>query len=207
MGAAPRRDWFSGGEHTLENLPRIVGGNDEETTGLLISLYEMVCDEVVPARDAYHAAFTKVIENLLRFQGLALANSLALASPGYDMTHVLKLASTKWNIPLYHPSMGIGGHCIPLAPRYALAEGGLDNPYLAPVRDAVAFNDGFFSRLYQVRLRDSRGLGGPGFTYRLTVRQPRPSFNVRFNPTAPSVFKGSAASIAISRLRLRPRRA
>jgi nucleotide sugar dehydrogenase len=154
VGAAPRRDWFSGGEHTLENLPRIVGGNDPQTTELLIALYSVVCAEVVPARDAYHAALTKVIENLVRFQGMALANSLSLAFPEYDMTHVLKLASTKWNIPLYHPSMGIGGHCIPLAPRYVLAEGGEENPFLRPVRDAVELNAGYFSRLYEVRLRE-----------------------------------------------------
>lgn len=154
VGAAPRRDWFSGAEHTLETLPRIVGGSSPEATALLVTLYSLVCRQVVPARDAYHAAFTKVIENLLRFQGLALANSLSLAFPEYDMTHVLSLASTKWNIPYYHPSMGIGGHCIPLAPRYALAEGGWDNPYLQPVVEAVDFNTGYFSRLYRERLRD-----------------------------------------------------
>lgn len=154
VGAAPRRDWFSGSEHNLENLPRIVGGSSDEATELMVALYSLVCREIVPARDAYHAAFTKVIENLIRFQGLALGNSLSLAFPQYDMTHVLSLASTKWNIPLYHPSMGIGGHCIPLAPRYALAEGGLDNPYLESVRDAVQLNDGYFSRLYAVRLRE-----------------------------------------------------
>ena len=154
VGAAPRRDWFNGGEHTLETLPRVVGGTDRAATRALDALYSLVCREVLPARDAYHAAFTKVIENLLRFQGLALANSLALAFPQYDMTHVLGLSSTKWNIPLYHPSMGIGGHCIPLAPRYALAEGGIDNPYLRATRDAVEFNDDFFSLLYQERLKD-----------------------------------------------------
>jgi nucleotide sugar dehydrogenase len=154
VGAAPRRDWFSGSEHNLENLPRIVGGSSEEATELMVALYSLVCREIVPARDAYHAAFTKVIENLIRFQGLALGNTLSLAFPQYDMTHVLSLASTKWNIPLYHPSMGIGGHCIPLAPRYALAEGGADNPYLETVRDAVTLNDGYFSQLYAVRLRE-----------------------------------------------------
>ncbi len=154
LGAAPRRDWFSGGQHTLETLPRIVGGSNQQATELLIELYAIVCKEIVPARDAHHAAFTKVIENLMRFQGLALANSLSLAFPQYDMTHVLGLASTKWNIPHYHPSMGIGGHCIPLAPRYALAEGGWENQYLEPVRDAVALNDGYFGRLYRERLRD-----------------------------------------------------
>lgn len=153
VGAAPRRDWFSGSEHNLENLPRIVGGSSEAATELMVALYSLVCCEIVPARDAYHAAFTKVIENLIRFQGLALGNTLSLAFPQYDMTHVLALASTKWNIPLYHPSMGIGGHCIPLAPRYVLAEGGDDNPYLETVRGAVNLNNGYFSRLYAVRLR------------------------------------------------------
>jgi nucleotide sugar dehydrogenase len=154
VGAAPRRDWFSGGEHSLEKLPRIVGGVSPEATELMIQLYGIVCDEVVPARDAYHSAFTKVIENLLRFQGLALANSLSLAFPQFDMTHVLKLASTKWNIPLYHPSMGIGGHCIPLAPRYTMAEGGAKNEYLDFVKTAVEFNEAYFGRLYDARLRE-----------------------------------------------------
>jgi nucleotide sugar dehydrogenase len=153
VGAAPRRDWFSGSKHTLETLPRIVGGTTVEATDVLAGFYSLVCREVVPARDAYHAAFTKVIENLMRFQGLALANSLALAFPQYDMTHVLRLSSTKWNIPLYHPSMGIGGHCIPLAPRYTLAEGGWDNNYLEPVRQAIDLNEGYFGKLYAERLR------------------------------------------------------
>src|SRR4029077_19813721 len=38
---------------------------------------------------------------------------------------------------------------------------------------------------YQVRIGDSRGQGGSLFAYRLTVRPPRPSFTVSFNPTAP----------------------
>jgi len=154
VGAAPRRDWFSGSEHTLKTLPRILGGSTPECTAEMRELYALVCDHIVPAQDAHHAAFTKVIENLVRFQGLALANSLTLAFPDYDMTHVLALASTKWNIPLYHPSMGIGGHCIPLAPQYVMAEGGIDNPYLTPVLQAVEFNSNYFARLYHARLRE-----------------------------------------------------
>jgi WD40 repeat protein len=45
---------------------------------------------------------------------------------------------------------------------------------------------------YQVRVADARGRGGPGFAYRLTVREPRPDFTVRLSPNAPSVSKGSA---------------
>ncbi|HZS93549.1 MAG TPA: UDP binding domain-containing protein [Chloroflexota bacterium] len=169
VGAAPRRDWFSGSEYNLESLPRIVGGSTSEATEVLTDLYSIVCRDVVPARDAYHAAFTKVIENLIRFQGLTLANSLALAFPQYDMTHVFRLASTKWNIPLFHPSLGVGGHCIPLAPQYTLAEGGDSNNYLSPVRDAVTLNDNYFSTLYRERLKallgDCRSIGILGLAY------------------------------------------
>jgi hypothetical protein len=51
---------------------------------------------------------------------------------------------------------------------------------------------------YQVRVGDARGLGGPTYAYRLTVRPPRPSYNISFNPTSPSVWKGNAVPITVT---------
>jgi WD40 repeat protein len=51
---------------------------------------------------------------------------------------------------------------------------------------------------YQVRIGDSRVQGGPTYAYRLTVRPPRPSFNVHFSPTAPAVWKGGSLPITVS---------
>jgi hypothetical protein len=48
---------------------------------------------------------------------------------------------------------------------------------------------------FQVRIGDSRGQGNPLQAYRLTVRPPRPSFSVSFNPTAPAVWKGSGIAV------------
>lgn len=155
VGAAPRRDWFNGAAYTIETLPRIVGGCDDLTTSLLAAFYREVCRTVQPAVDAHHAAFTKVIENVIRYEGITFGNSLALAFPEYDMRHILRLASTKWNIPYYFPSLGVGGHCIPLAPQYLLQEGGADNQYLDSVRESISFNASYFENLY---LRSLRGL-------------------------------------------------
>jgi WD40 repeat protein len=55
---------------------------------------------------------------------------------------------------------------------------------------------------YLVRIGDSRGQGGPGYAYRLTVRPPRPSYNISFNPTAPAVWKGSAVPVTVSAQRI-----
>src|SRR5207248_11476869 len=51
---------------------------------------------------------------------------------------------------------------------------------------------------YQVRLTDARGQGGMDYAYRLTVRPPRPGFDVTFTPTAPAVWKGGAVPVTAS---------
>jgi WD40 repeat protein len=51
---------------------------------------------------------------------------------------------------------------------------------------------------YQVRVADARGQGGRSYVYRLTVRPPQPSFNVRFTPAAPAVWKGGAVPVTLS---------
>jgi hypothetical protein len=55
---------------------------------------------------------------------------------------------------------------------------------------------------YQVRIGDSLGHGGADHAFRLTIRPPRPSFTVRFNPTAPTVSKGSALPINVTAERI-----
>jgi hypothetical protein len=51
---------------------------------------------------------------------------------------------------------------------------------------------------YRVRVGDARGLGGPMYAYRLTVRPPRPSYDVSFKPTNPAVWKGNAIPVTVT---------
>lgn len=122
IGVAPRRDWFVSPDKTLRTLPRVVGGSTPQTTDLMSSVLGTVCDNVLRATNHKHAAIVKSVENAYRCVGIQLANELSLAYPDINVTEVMKLASTKWNIEAYHPSIGIGGYCIPLAPKY-LKEG------------------------------------------------------------------------------------
>src|SRR5262249_56440425 len=52
-------------------------------------------------------------------------------------------------------------------------------------KDSRLFFDPPADGEYQVRVGDSRGQGGRDFVYRLTIRPPRPNFNVKFTPTNP----------------------
>jgi len=126
MGVAPRRDWFAEPEMTLVTLPRVVGGSTQETSEFMLKLLGLVSKTVLAATDHKHAAMVKSIENAYRCVEIQVANQLSRAYPDVNMTEVLKLVGTKWNIGTFHPSVGIGGYCIPLAPKYVL--GGSAHP-------------------------------------------------------------------------------
>ena len=55
--------------------------------------------------------------------------------------------------------------------------------------------------VYQARVTDARGAGGPTHAYRVTVRPPRPDYSVTFTPTAPAVWKGGAIPISVNATR------
>jgi UDP-N-acetyl-D-mannosaminuronate dehydrogenase len=112
LGVAPRRDWFISPEKNLKSLPRIVGGTTQETTQMMVDVLGIVCDTLVQAPDHKHAEIVKSVENAFRHAEITLANQLSLAYPSLNMTEVLRLVGTKWNVGTYHPSFGSGGYCL-----------------------------------------------------------------------------------------------
>ena len=55
--------------------------------------------------------------------------------------------------------------------------------------------------VYEVRIQDATGASGPDHAYRLTVRPPRPDFQIQFNPTAPRIPANGAAAITVTATR------
>ena len=133
---APRRDWFVSPEKNLKKLHRVFGGTTPDTTAAARDVLSVVCDNLVPASDHRHAEIVKSIENAYRHMEITLANQLSLAYPGVNMTEVLRLVGTKWNIGTYHPSFGTGGYCIPLSSAYVLM--GAEKPeHLTLLKDTI----------------------------------------------------------------------
>jgi nucleotide sugar dehydrogenase len=138
-GVAPRRDWFVSPEKNLQKLPRVFGGTTMETTEMMKDVLSVVCENLVPAPDHKHAEIVKSIENAYRHMDITLANQLTAAYPSIDMTEVLRLVGTKWNVETYHPSFGTGGYCIPLSSQYVIL--GAERPEeLTLLRDTVDFD-------------------------------------------------------------------
>lgn len=55
--------------------------------------------------------------------------------------------------------------------------------------------------VYQVRVSDTRGDGGPQHAFRVTVRPPRPDFSLAFNPTAPGVWRNGGVPVTVTATR------
>ncbi len=73
-------------------------------------------------------------------------------------------------------------------------------------KDSRLFFDPPADGEYLVRIGNTgaqaHGLQSLGLPYRLTIRPPRPSFNVTFNPTTPSVWKGGAIPVSVTAERI-----
>lgn len=117
VGIAPRRDWFDSPEKNLKALNRVIGGTTQGATKSMKEVLGIVCDHLITT-DAGTVELVKSVENSIFHICAIYACQLALAYPDRDITEVLRLASTHWRIPLYFPSMGIGGYCIGVSSKY-----------------------------------------------------------------------------------------
>ena len=107
----------------LRKYPKIVGGIDAASTERAVQFYKSVLDaEVWPVENAETAEFTKLAETTYRDVNIALANQLAMfgAARDVNVTQAFKAANSQPFSHLHKASIGVGGHCIPVYPRFLL---------------------------------------------------------------------------------------
>jgi len=118
---APER--IDPGNHkwSLKNTPRVLAGLDEVATKATINFYSRFCKSlhIAPVPEAAEAA--KLFENTFRQVNIALVNELSniANAMGFSTQATIKAASTKpFGFMPFYPSIGVGGHCIPVDPSY-----------------------------------------------------------------------------------------
>ena len=120
LGYSPERINPGDKVHTVENIVKVVAGEDAATTDLLAELYGTVIKAGIHKAPAINVAeAAKVIENTQRDINIALMNELALIfdTMGIRTKDVLEAAGTKWNFLPFTPGL-VGGHCIGVDPYY-----------------------------------------------------------------------------------------
>ena len=103
------------------DIPKVVGGLNQEASELAAALYGSIFNRTVPVSSPAAAEMTKLLENIYRCVNIALVNELKLLSlrMGLDIWEVIAAASTKpFGFQPFYPGPGLGGHCIPVDPFY-----------------------------------------------------------------------------------------
>ena len=105
----------------LKNTPKIIGGITKNCTDIGTALYRTLCNEVVQVSSARAAEMTKLLENTFRATNIGLVNEMAIISQKLDIDiwEIVEAAKTKpFGFMPFYPGPGLGGHCIPVDPRY-----------------------------------------------------------------------------------------
>ena len=109
------KDW------KIANTPRIFAGLTEEASKLTKSFYSGFCSELIEVSSPEVAESAKLFENTFRQVNIALVNELALITRGIGISvnEVIDAAASKpYGFMKFNPSIGVGGHCIPVDPSY-----------------------------------------------------------------------------------------
>jgi UDP-N-acetyl-D-glucosamine dehydrogenase len=119
--AAPERIDPANTKWSIKNTPRVIAGIDDQSSKAAYDFYKSICDEVMLVSSPEVAESAKLFENTFRQVNIALVNELAQITEklGISANEVIKAAATKpFGFMKFNPSLGVGGHCIPIDPIY-----------------------------------------------------------------------------------------
>jgi len=118
---APERIDPGNKEWNMQSTPRIVSGIDEKSTRRVFEFYSKFCSQVNIVSKPEVAEAAKLFENTFRLVNIALVNELSELSFRFNFStqEAITAASTKpYGFLAFYPSIGVGGHCIPVDPNY-----------------------------------------------------------------------------------------
>ncbi|HKE80304.1 MAG TPA: nucleotide sugar dehydrogenase [Solirubrobacteraceae bacterium] len=116
----------------LATYPKLLGGLSATGEARGVELYRSFLPaEVWPMGSAEAAELTKLAETTYRDVNIALANEFARFADraGVDVDRVIAAANSQPFSHIHRPGVAVGGHCIPVYPRFYL---GSDDQALLP---------------------------------------------------------------------------
>jgi nucleotide sugar dehydrogenase len=107
----------------LVKYPKVVGGLTPEAGERAAAFFRQALgSEVLLLPSAEAAELSKLAEGAYRDLNIALANELAQVADAYgvDIADVIRAANSQPYSHLHIPGTGVGGHCIPVYPRFLM---------------------------------------------------------------------------------------
>jgi len=105
----------------IRNTPKLVAGLTEDSSKRASEFYGKFIESITICSSLEIAETAKLLENSFRFINISFINELAIFCQKIkiDINEVISAAATKpYGFMPFFPSIGVGGHCIPVDPLY-----------------------------------------------------------------------------------------
>jgi len=105
----------------INNTPKLVAGLTEAAANRAKDFYAKFIDSIILCSTLEIAETAKLLENSFRLINISFVNELSIYCQkiGIDIAEVIAAAATKpYGFMPFYPSVGVGGHCIPVDPIY-----------------------------------------------------------------------------------------
>ena len=109
----------------IANTPKLVSGLTDSCAEKAMSFYSIFVDNLTKCSSLEIAETAKLLENSFRLVNISFINEISsiCSKLGIDVKLVIEAASTKpYGFMPFYPSIGVGGHCIPVDPIYLAEE-------------------------------------------------------------------------------------
>ena len=106
---------------SISNTPKLVAGLTEAAAHRAEGFYGKFINSITRCSSLEIAETAKLLENTFRLVNISFINELAIFCQriSIDISEVITAASTKpYGFMPFYPSIGVGGHCIPVDPIY-----------------------------------------------------------------------------------------
>ena len=130
--------------HDFTNLPRLVGGINQQSTKIITMIYDLVFSvELIIMPDCKTANAVKLTTNVFRDVNIGFVNELSLMFDklGIDTLKVLDAAKRKYNFQIHYPGPGVGGPCLPINSYQFLNTAARTNSKLSIIEQARKINE------------------------------------------------------------------
>lgn len=118
---SPERIDPSNHNWSIKNTPKVVSGINLASLTRASEFYSKFVDSVIECESIEVAETAKLLENTFRLINISLINEISVFCNklGISVTSVVSAASSKpYGFMPFYPSLGVGGHCIPVDPIY-----------------------------------------------------------------------------------------
>ena len=128
----------------ITNTPKLVAGLTDRATERTVEFYQSFIDSVSTGSSLEVIETAKLLENSFRLINISFINEIAqfCAAMKIDVREVIAAAASKpYGFMPFYPGAGVGGHCIPVDPKY-----------LSSKADQIGVPSRFINLAYEVNL-------------------------------------------------------